>query len=258
MLKEIFMKNEQFKIESTTEICDIRCCLHDAKFCVRVSEDDYFKVVYPSAKNINVALGEGTLLINQAKRHLAFSAQNVTLFVPSHAVPNLIITGKNPTVCINGGILGNVDITLANGKINLANTAFLGVQAICNQAYVHLYDVTIKQRLFIRIKLGKLITENSFALNADCRLEVGNAGLINLSGNDFDVETGKGNVTLTAVGTEEEYTTSVRVKNGTTNKQSNLIEGAQKSIKAYAENGNVTINFVGEKIEIKEAAVAQE
>lgn len=252
------MKNEQFKIECPTEIFNVRCCLHDAKFCVRVSEDDCFKVIYPSAKNISVAVGESALLINQAKRHLAFSAQNITLFVPSHAVPNLVIAGKKPTVCINGGIFDNLDVTIACGKINLANAAFTGVQAICNDACVHLYDVTVKQRLFIRIKLGKLITENSFALNADCRLEVGNAGLINLSGNDFDVETGKGNVTLTAVGTEEEYATSVKVKNGTTNKQNNFNEGAQKSIKAYAENGNVTINFVGEKIEIEEAAVAQE
>lgn len=251
------MKNKTFKLEASAEIDEIYCNLYDATLNVTVCDDRHLQVILPDSKNVNVAVGERQLIINQSKRLIPIGKQVISIAIPTHVVPHLSITGNRAAVSFDGGILGDLSLNGVCGELKTANCSFISVQATSKELNVHLSETTVKQNMFMQIKKGQLIAENSFAQVADCHLKSGNMGLINLSGSDFTFETTKGNVSLTLAGCEEDYNTLVRVKNGTSNKPSTQNEGAQKSVKAFTESGNVVIDFVGERV-VLEAATADD
>lgn len=251
------MKTKIFKLEATAEINEICCNLYDATLNVTVAEGKELKVVLPDCKNINVAVGEKRLIINQTKKLFSFGKQTISVYVPTHVLPDLSITGKSAKATVDGGIFGDLSLNGVCGELNLTSCAFASVQVASNQLNIHVSETTVKQNVFLQIANGQLIAENSFALVADCRLKVGNMGLINLSGSDFTFETENGNITLTIAGCEEEYNTLIRVKNGTSNRPSTQSDGAQKSVKAFTESGNVLLDFVDKKV-VCEAATADD
>ncbi|MGN0812900.1 MAG: DUF4097 family beta strand repeat-containing protein [Candidatus Coproplasma sp.] len=252
------MKNKIFKLEATAEINEICLNLYDATLNITVSDGKELKVILPDCKNVNIAAGEKRLIINQAKRLLNFGKQIITIGVPTHVVPDLSITGKSASISLDGGIFGELSLNGVCGGLNLTGCSFASVRAASSQLNVHISETTVKQNALLQIEKGQLVAENSFAQVADCRLKEGNMGLINLSGSNFTFETESGNITLTLAGCEEEYNTLVRVKNGTSNTPGTQNDGAQRSVKAFTESGNVLIDFVGERVEICEAAVCSD
>lgn len=250
------MKIKIFKLDATVEINEICCDLFDADLQVCASDDKQLKVEYPNCKTVSVAVGDNRLIINQAKPLLPLFKRRIVVYVPTHVLPNLQITGKRSAITLEDGLFGDLTINADYGKLELINCSFASVSAVCGNAYVHFNESTVKGNLTLQIENGELLAENSFALYADCQLKNGNMGLINLSGKEFAFETANGNVTLTLAGTEDEYNTVIRVKNGTSNKESKQNEGAVKSVKALTDNGNVMLDFVGERVEIAEAATA--
>ncbi|MGN1060931.1 MAG: hypothetical protein ACI4QN_04285 [Candidatus Coproplasma sp.] len=252
------MKNKIFKLEPTAEINEVCLSLYDARLEVIASEDKQLKVILPDSKNVNVGVGENKLIINQAKRLISFGKQAITVCIPAHVVPDVKILGNRTSASFVGGIFGDLNLNGVCGELIVNDCSFASMEAVSGVLNAHLSDTTVKENLYLRIEKGQLLAENSFASIADCRLSAGNMGLINLSGNDFTFETETGNITLTLYGAEDEYNTAVRVKSGTSNKKSAQNEGAQKTIKAFTDSGNVMIDFVGEKVEITEAAVTAE
>ncbi|MGN0806445.1 MAG: DUF4097 family beta strand repeat-containing protein [Candidatus Coproplasma sp.] len=250
------MKNKIFKLEAAAEINEIFCSLYDASLNVIASEDKQLKVTFPDCKNVSVAVGEKRLIINQSKRLIPIGRQIVTVSVPTHVVPSLSITGNRISVSLVEGIFGDLSLNGVCGELSLINSSFASVEVVSGDICAHLSETTVKESLYMQIEKGQLLAENSFAFRADCHLKHGNMGLINLSGGDFTFETENGNITLTLAGAEEEYNTLLRVKSGTSNKPSTQNEGAQKTVKAFSENGNVLIDFVGQRVDICEAAVA--
>ncbi|MGN0808031.1 MAG: DUF4097 family beta strand repeat-containing protein [Candidatus Coproplasma sp.] len=251
------MKIKIFKLEASAEIDEICCNLYDATLNVTVCDDRHLQVTLPDSKNVNVAVGAKQLIINQSKRLIPIGRQVITIAIPTHVVPNLSVTGNRTAVSFDGGIFGDLSLNSVCGELKTANCSFASVQITSKELNVHFNETTVKQNLFMQIKKGQLIAENSFAQVADCHIKSGNMGLINLSGSDFTFETTKGNVSLTLADCEEDYNTLVRVKNGTSNKPSTQNEGAQKSVKTFTESGNVVIDFVGERM-VFEAATADD
>ena len=252
------MKNKIFKLEATAEINEICCNIYDATLIVNVYDGKELKVTLPDCKNVNVAVGEKSLIINQAKRFFNFKKQVINIEVPEHVVPNLSLTGNSVRLCVDEGIYGDLSLNGVQCELVLTSCAFASLQATVNKIDAIISEATIRQNLLFQVEKGQLIAENCFALIADCHFKSGNMGLVNLNGDNFTFDTVKGNITLTLAGCEEEYNTLIRVKSGTSNKPSMLNEGAQKSVKAFSENGNVLIDFVGEKMVICEAAVSSD
>ena len=252
------MKTKIFKLDAATEIGEVCISVYDATLTVCASDDKELKVVLPDCKNVNVGVGENRLIINQAKRLIPFGKQAITIYIPTHVVPDVKISGNRTTASFSGGIFGELTLIGVCGEISLVNSSFTAVELSSECLRTNLKETTVKKSLNMQVKVGQLVAENSFAYMADCRLKCGNMGLINLSGNDFAFETETGNITLTLSGTENEYNVTVRVKSGTSNKQTAICDGAQKAVKALCENGNVVIDFIGERVEITEAAVATE
>ncbi|MGN1103805.1 MAG: DUF4097 family beta strand repeat-containing protein [Candidatus Coproplasma sp.] len=252
------MKYKIFKLEATAEINEICCNIYDAALNINVYDGKELKVTLPDCKNVNVAVGEKSLIINQAKRLFNFKKQVIGIEIPEHVLPSLSITGNRALISIDGGIYADLSINGVCGELKTANSSFAFVQVTSSDLNVNLSDTTVKHNLFMQIVSGQLIAENSFASIADCHLKNGNMGLINLSVGNCTFETDNGNITMTLAGCEDEYNTLIRVKNGTSNRPSTQIEGAQNSVNAYTDNGNVLIDFLGEKVVICEAAVSSD
>lgn len=252
-----YMKTKIFKLEATAEINEICCNIYDATLNICVYDGKELKVTLPDCKNVNVAVGEKSLIINQAKRLFNLGKQVIEICVPTHILTDLSITGNHAKVNVDGGIYADLSLNGVCGELNVNNCAFASMLASCSQLDVNINETTVKQNLLLQINKGQLVLEKCFALIADCRLKMGNMGLINLSGNDLTFETESGNIALTIDGCEEEYNTLIRVKNGTSNKPSIQNDGAIKSVKAFTENGNVVIDFVGEKV-VCEVATADD
>lgn len=252
------MKNKIFKLDAATEIGEICLNLCNATLTLCASDDDQLKIVLPDSKNVSYGVGENRLVINQSKRLIPFGKQAIAVYIPTHVVPDVRLCGKYTAVSLVDTIFGNLTLNGVCGEINLVNSSFTAVELSSECLRANLLGTTIKESLYMQVKAGQLVAENCFTYRADCHLKCGNMGLINLSGNDFAFETETGNITLTLSGTENEYNVTVRVKSGTSNRQTTSFDGVQKVVKALSECGNVLIDFIGERVEITEAAVTTE
>ncbi len=248
------MKNAIFKLDSNAETAEIYCDLFDARLTVCASDDKQLKVVYPDGKNINVACGENGLIINQSKRLLHVSSQHITLYVPAYIVPDIKLCLKHASVIFEGGIYGDMSINAEDGKLYLSGCAFASCEVIGGDIEAYLADVTVKGNLFAQLTKGNVLAENSFIYRAECRIKNGNLGFVNLNCKKCVFEAYKGNISASIVGVEEDFSTAIRAKSGTANRDGAEREGAQKSVRAYTEKGNIMLDFVGERVEIEEAA----
>jgi len=248
------MENAIFKLDSNAETAEICCDLYDANLTVRASDDKQLKVIYTDGKNINVACGEHGLIINQSKRRFRVTAQTITLCIPAHIVPNLKICTKHSPVAIEGGIYGDTSFNSEDGKLNLHGCAFASCEVIGGAIDAYLSEVTVKTNLFTQLSKGNVLAENSFIYRAECRVKTGNIGFVNLSCKECVLEVSKGNISASILGAAEEFSTAIRAKTGTANREGKESEGAQKSVKAYTDKGNITLDFVGERVEICEVA----
>lgn len=252
------MKNKILKLDSAAEAAEICCDLYDARLTVCASDDRQLKIIYPDLKNVNVAFGDNRIIINQTKRPFALSRQLITLCVPAHIVPDIKLCLKRSPVTFEGGIYGDLSLNGEDGKLCISNCSFASFEVIGGDIDVYLKEITVKGNLFAQLGKGNVLAENSFASRAECRLKSGNLGLVNLNCKECVFEALKGNITATLAGTEDEYNTVLRAKVGTFNRDNAEIENAQKSVRAYTGKGNIMLDFVGERVEISEAALSDE
>lgn len=252
------MTYSSINLEQTAEISEVICDLHDATLFICAADGKDPQILFPKTKNVRIVLDEAKLIIRQTKRSICRRKQLITIFVPTHTVPNIDVKSERGCVCVADGIFGDFNLTMGVGKLTVNGSSFSSLYATCEQCHASVTDATFKKGVGLHIEQGKLLMENTFAYSASCRLQSGNMGLINLRGNTLAFATQKGNIVLTLDGSESDYNAMVKVKNGTTNRQKIINDGAQKSISVVVDEGNVMLNFVGEKIEVEEAAVAQE
>lgn len=252
------MTYSSFDFEPTDETSDIVCDVYDATLFICAADGNKPQILFPETKNVCVTLKKNTLTVRQTKRRINRRKQLITIFVPTHTVPNITISSEKGCVCVADGIFGDFNLSMGVGKLTIKGCSFSSLYATCADCRTFVTDTTFKKSVNVHIARGQLLMENTFAFAASCRIENGNIGLIDLCGNTFAFATQKGNVTLTLNGSESDYNATVKVKDGTTNKQKIINDGAQKSISVIVDEGNVMLNFADEKTEIEEAAVALE
>lgn len=248
------MKNKIFKLDASAEAAEICCDLYDARLSVCASDDRQLRIVYPDHKNVNVAYGGSRIIINQTKRPFALSPQLITLCVPAHIVPDVKLCIKHAAVRFENGIYGDLSLIGEDGELSLTDCSFASGEVIGGNVNLYMGDATVKGNLFVQLNRGNVLAENSFASRAECRLKSGNLGFANLNCRECVFEAVKGNITAALAGTEDEYNTALRVKSGTANREAAEHAGAQKSVRAYTEKGNIMLDFLGERVEISEAA----
>lgn len=250
------MKNRIFKLDTDAEAAEICCDLYDARIKICASDDRQLKIIYPCAKNVNVAFGENRILISQKKRFSLFSRQYITLYLPSHIVPDVKLCVKHASALFDGGIYGELSLNAEDGRLCLINGSFVSCEVIGGDLDVYLDETTVKGNVFAQFGKGNVLTENSFATRAECRIKSGNLGFVNLNCKECVFEVGKGNITATMTGAEDEYNTLLRAKSGTVNRDGAENTGVQKSIRAFTGKGNIMLDFAGKRADVAEAEAA--
>lgn len=243
------MKGHINQLQSKADIVQINCDLYDAELTICTTDDELLAVTFPEAKNVQVALNNCDVFVNQGKHPLLCAKQRIIIQVPQHLVPNLNIYVKKSAVIINGGIYASLKFRADEGEFNAVNCAFAEANVIGSNCKVNIKDITVKSPLNLQVERGRLLLENVFAPRAELRLNKGNTGLINYSGKDCFIETLKGNVMATFSGDKKEYSVSVKTVMGTSNTNSFNNENANKCVKVFAE-GNVMLDFIGVKEQV--------
>ncbi len=238
------MKEKIFSYSVDSDISTIEFDIYDAAVKICASPDGTLKVAFPCARNMHVANAESELYITQTKRPLFSRAkQLISVYVPDYIVPSVRFIGVNYSVEAKKGIYKEFAVNGECAALTLSDSVSESVEIICENVSAHLINATVKGNFFVQAKQGVILAENTFASLAELHLKSGNIGLSGMNCKEGAFETGAGNVTVTLSGAESDYSLSVTAREGTANRESKLIEGAAKSVKAYTEKGNIVLDF---------------
>lgn len=239
------MKSEITKYVPDGDVNGIECKIYDAALIIRPSQDESFYAELPKARNVRAASGDGRLYIKQGKRRFfdKFREQTITLFVPEHVVPEILVYAKTADVSFDGGIYETLDVSANEGRLSLANCSFESVTIGGGTLGVSLSCGTVKDKLVCKTDGGDIVAENSFIACAEYRSGKGNVGLASFNGKDCAFEIDEGNITVTLCGDEDEYSYSLIAREGTCNRESDVKDGAKRKFKAYCAKGNISVDF---------------
>lgn len=240
------MKENIFRYEVTADISDIECNLYNARVEIREASDEKYAVEFPNTKNIEVGSNESGLFIHQSKQSLFPRAeQEIKLFVPVHVVPSLKVYGKHSTLDVSGGIYEQIVTLFDDGEVAVSKLSVGSAEISGAAVSVHFDDVTIKTNMTVKTAKGNILAENTFASHSELRVKRGNIGLYKLNAKECALESGKGNIIATMYGNKESFNTTMLTKEGTVTGESVQREGADRNFKAYAERGNIVLDFTG-------------
>lgn len=238
-------KNYIYSVES--DVNSIELNLKNANVEICEAADEKFYMEYPNAKNIYAANDESGIILHQGKSGL-FSKpqQNIKIYVPAHTVPSVKIYGKNVDVHIDGGIFGELTLSVEDGSANLSDCVFDSAEISGGDFNMHVAGATIKSGLIFQSDKGDVLAENTFLNRAEVRVKRGNIGVVNVSCKDCAFDTQKGNITASLAGNEENFNTSLITHEGTLNRESCANEGADGNFHAYTKRGNIVLDFIDE------------
>lgn len=227
-----------------TDVTNIEIDAVHADVTVIQATDGTFKVEYPASKNISVGSSQDCVILSQSKFPLSrWRTQSICVHVPSHTVPNIKIHAKNCNLTVQGGIYGELACTLGDGTVKLFDALFSSVEVAGDGADFRASGITVKNNVYLQLEKGNVLAEHTFATRTDCKVKRGNVGLVAVSCKECALNTYRGNVTATLVGSEGEYSTTLITREGTVNREGVNREGAGKSFLAYAEKGNIVLEF---------------
>lgn len=234
--------NEIFSVN--TDVTDIEISAVHADVTVIEAQDGAFKVEYPAGKNISVGSSGDGVILSQGKFPLSrWRAQKITVHVPSHTVPDVKVHAKCCNLTVQGGIYGELSCTLGDGTVRLTDALFSSVEITGDGADVSASGITVKGNFYLQLEKGNVLAEHTFATRADCKVKRGNIGLATVSCKECAFNTDRGNITATVVGNESDYSTTLITREGTVNREGVQREGAEGSFLAYAEKGNIVLEF---------------
>lgn len=239
------MKEKIISFNVDTDVTAIECEFACADVSFEEAADGIFKIEYPCTKNVHIGSGESGLIISQKKR-LFGGKQRFKFFVPSHVIPSVKINGKTFDFTISGGIYGELNLNSDGGNVYLSDCVLESVDIGGGEINVSLDCATVKGGFHSQLAKGSILTENTFATRAECRIEHGNIGLVNFNCKDCSFETQKGNITASLAGCENGFNTSIITREGMSNRESSVKSGADGSFHAYAKRGNIVLDFIGE------------
>lgn len=237
------MKEITFYCNVEQEIAAIECEVCDAALIFTPSEDEKMSVTFPKAKNVHTGFGESGLIVKQSKRPLFCGRQHIAIRVPSHLVPSIKISSRNSEINFEDGIYAELYIQAGNGKLTVSGSAFSDLTVAGDDMQVKLHNCTVKESLNVNISKGDVLCEEVFATRIECHTDCGNVGMANVGVKESALETQSGNITATLTGAAEDYSTSILAKNGTSNRDSITVDGAERNLRAFSDGGNITLEF---------------
>ncbi len=238
------MKEKIFYYDVQDDVTDVECDLCDATVKVSVSEDGKFCVKLSKTENISIGNSESALYISQKRKR---GRQQIEICVPQYVVPSIRLSGKRCGLEVNGGLYGEIKLAAESGKASVCDCAFESLEIIGGDLQATVSRATARTGLFIQLDKGDAIAENVFAPRAECRTKKGNLGFVNLNCKESMFETGKGNITATVTGDKDSFSTTLLAKVGTVSSSGEPREGAERTVQAYAEKGNIMLDFAQEE-----------
>lgn len=252
------MKEITFYCNVEQEIAAIECEVCDAALIFTPSEDEKMSVTFPKAKNVHTGFGESGLIVKQGKRPLLCGRQKIAIRVPSHLVPSVKIGAVNSEITFEDGIYAELSIRTAKGSLTVSGSSFSDLTVAGDDMEVKLKGCTVKESLNVNISKGDILCEDVFATHLDCHTDCGNVGMANVGVKESALETQSGNITATLTGAAENYSTSILAKNGTSNRDSTTVDGAERNLRAFSDGGNITLEFTdGEADEKPEESIEE-
>lgn len=230
-----------------TDVKNIYCNLENCKIIVTPTEDNRLGVKYAKSAKINVACNSTDLVINQKSKlseKLFSKTPRIEISVPEHLIVALSVSGKRAQADFEGGIYDEIEFSAASGSLSLFGVAAKSVTVTSKACECKISESTVKDKIIAGIECGNFTTENCFAAHVNCHINSGNAGAVNLNCRDSIFEVAAGNVNATVLGDEKTFKVIVNAKCGTCNKESVNIEGELGVFKAYADCGNIHVEFI--------------
>jgi hypothetical protein len=173
-----------------------------------------------------------------------FKQQAITISVPEYLVPEITFNGKRANVNISGGIFARLEFFAEHGKVALSDCAAESVEIGGGDCMFSAQNLTAKGGISGSISSGEILLENCFAKFAQCRNKGGNVCAVNLNCVDSLFEAENGNVYASLLGEEKDFNLSVTTKGGISNHDSDEDNCRPNTLKAFANGGNITIDFI--------------
>jgi hypothetical protein len=238
-----------FNVQS--DVTQITVDANDAQVTVVSVADNKTSLFFPRGALIHAACSESEIIIRQSRKLFArfFKKPQITINVPEHLVPSVQFSGKSATLNITGGIFGQLNAYLESGKATLSDAAFESVDVKGNEVVFTASSLTVKGCLSCNIQSGEATIENSFATHTACRNKGGNVGIVNLNCKDSFLEAEHGNINATILGNKKDFNVTLKAREGTCNSDSDDGKDCTGSVKAFAGDGNIVIDFVEENKE---------
>lgn len=242
-----------------TDVNSIEIDVVNAAITVQVATDGTFKIEYPEVQNISVGADSDSVVLSQRKYLFSnWKAQQLSVFIPTHTVPDVKIRAKNCSLKIIGGIYGELACSIGDGTVHLTDAVFGGVEITGDDVDAKICGVTIKGKLFLQIEKGNVLAENTFAIRSDCKVKKGNIGLAFVNCKDCAFNTDRGNITATIAGNEQSFNTTLITREGTLNREGVKRDGADGNFQAYADKGNIVLNFADETPQVPDTSAPHE
>ncbi len=241
------MKEKNYIYTVETDVNSIEINATNATVEIFEAADEKFYTEYPNTKNISAANDENGIFMHQGKCAFFIKPhQEIKIFVPAHTVPSIKISGGSINLNVKCGIYGELNFAAEDGSADLNGCVFESAEILGGNIDVHIADATVKSGLVIQADKGDVLAENTFFMRAEARVKRGNIGIVNVSCKDCAFDTQKGNITASLSGCENEFNTSLIAREGTVNRESAAISGADGSFHAYTKKGNIVLDFTGE------------
>ncbi len=242
------MKDKNFLYNVETDVNSIEINVTNATVEICEATDEKFCMEYPNTKNIFAGSNENGIIIHQGKCGFFIKPhQGIKIFAPAHTVPSLKIYGKSVDLIIKNGIYGELNLSAEDGNVSLSGCVLESGEILGGDINLHVCDATVKNDLVLQTDKGEALLENTFLTRAEVRVKRGNIGIVNVSCKDCAFDTQKGNITASLKGNEDEFNTSIVTREGTSNRESSAMLGADGNFHAYTKKGNIVLDFVGEK-----------
>lgn len=241
-------KIKTIKYSESFDLLKLELDITRATVHIAVSGDNQLKIERLNHSHIIITEQNGVVKLKQIGSPL-FHPAVVKISVPPCCVPDITANIKQGSLDINGGIYGDVTIRGGDAKIDITNCAMTCGQINVKTLSLDCEDISARQYMSITSFEGNTLIDNSFCTDLDVNQKSGNIGISNLKCHDSSLSVEKGGINLILNGYESEYNLMVYSKHGMCNRENT--SGARHNIKAYADYGNITIEFS----KIKEAEI---
>ncbi len=176
----------------------------------------------------------------------------VYLYLPDNSVDyNLNISSTNGEISVISALaLGNLVVHTSNGKITCDSIDLNIFNGSTSNGTITFEDVNVATSLTVNTSNGRMYFTNVSGDKLDANSSNGLASAININFNKTDISTSNGNITVTAVGSSDDFRIHMSTSNGHKTldgvrvDQSDFNTSLTNNIDLRTSNGDVDLEFV--------------